>query len=260
MAPYIRIFLPILVIFLYVLIFRSSFKTTDSVKSSASSFLSSVSSGKAVPIKDRLARAERIWAKATKERQTLKSQHLNPTNIELIIAIEEELIERTNCEIYGFDFSVGEFGKQLKPEAAARAHFMKVGIAGTTDLTRDPPFYTIQDLMVVNGHDYIDVLKVDIEYFEFESLTSLLAAFPETQNTIPVGQILVEIHVFQGYALNTTNAFMAWWEALEARGFRASWTEPNLLAVTLHLQDGMPRLAEYTLINTNDPKSLILRD
>lgn len=70
---------------------------------------------------------------------------------------EDETIERTHCEVWAYDFSVTDFGKQLTPEHKMRAHFMKAGIDGKTDKTQDPPFYTIQDLMKMNGHDYMYV-------------------------------------------------------------------------------------------------------
>lgn len=39
---------------------------------------------------------------------------------------------------------------------------------------------------------------------------------------------------------------------------RPTWTEPNLLAVTLNLDGNKnPTLAEYTLINAHDRRSMI---
>jgi hypothetical protein len=40
---------------------------------------------------------------------------------------------------------------------------------------------------------------------------------------------------------------------------RPSWTEPNLLAVTLNNNgDHNPNMAEYTLINVKDRRSILL--
>jgi len=167
-------------------------------------------------------------------------------------SFEQELLERTNCEIWGYDYSVSSFGTNLKPEMAARTHFTQAGIAGTSEPTRNPPFWTIQDLMQQNGHDYIDILKMDIEYAEFNALTSLNAATQDKE--FPLGQLFVEIHLFEGNGI-TEPIFLDWWESLEARGLRPAWTEPNLLAVTIHLEDGLPRLAEYSLINVKDSKN-----
>jgi hypothetical protein len=67
------------------------------------------------------------------------------------------MLERTNCEVWGYDFSVGGFSNQLKPEMLHRTHFMQAGISGNTEAEKTPPFYTIQDLMKKNGHSYMSV-------------------------------------------------------------------------------------------------------
>jgi hypothetical protein len=70
-------------------------------------------------------------------------------------SFENEMLSRTNCEVWAYDFSVVDFGEQLESSNRARAKFMQVGIAGTTDKSRTPPFYSIADLMKMNGHDYM---------------------------------------------------------------------------------------------------------
>lgn len=70
-------------------------------------------------------------------------------------SFENEMLSRTDCEVWAYDFSVVDFGEQLESSNRARAKFMQVGIAGKTDKSRDPPFYSIADLMKMNGHDYM---------------------------------------------------------------------------------------------------------
>lgn len=171
-------------------------------------------------------------------------------------SFEEGFLERTHCEIWGYDYSVSNFGEQLTdPGAKRRAHFTQAGISGKTDAAADPPFYSIQDLMAMNGHTHIDVLKMDIEGAEFASMASLLKFFGREE--VPVGQFMVEIHLEEGKI--TTDEFLSWWEDLEAVGFRPVWTEPNLLVTTLPFWDGMPRFAEYTLINTRDKENVLVK-
>jgi len=171
-------------------------------------------------------------------------------------SFEEEMLERTNCQIWGYDFSVDAFGPAIQNTYASRTHFLKAGISGTTESSKDPPFYTIQDLMAKNGHTYIDILKIDIEYAEFDALTAFdkhTSSDPE----YPIGQMLIEIHLFKRG--KTLVEFITWWEALEARGWRPAWTEPNLLAVTLGLEDKNPRLAEYSLVNVKGKSNPLFR-
>lgn len=161
-------------------------------------------------------------------------------------SFEQEMLERTNCFIWGYDFSVEAFGPALVEPYRSRTKFLQAGINGQTDTVRNPPYYNIQDLMAKNGHTYIDILKIDIEFFEFSTLTSLIKF---TRNgEFPIGQMLLEIHLF-GHQDSSLPVFIDWWESLEQVGMRATWTEPNLLAVTMKLEDGNPRLAEYSLVN-----------
>jgi len=67
------------------------------------------------------------------------------------------MLARTQCVIWAYDFSVVDFGKQLNASHRDRAHFLQVGISGDTDTSQNPPFYSIQDLMRMNGHNYLYV-------------------------------------------------------------------------------------------------------
>jgi hypothetical protein len=55
-----------------------------------------------------------------------------------------------------------------------------------------------------------DVLKMDIEYAEFASLSSLAQAFPEVDGfELPIGQLMVELHLF-GHEDMTGYNFLQW--------------------------------------------------
>lgn len=70
-------------------------------------------------------------------------------------SFENEILSRTDCRLWAYDFSVVDFGVQLEPENRDRAIFLQAGIAGETNLTKTPPFYSIADLMKMNGHEYM---------------------------------------------------------------------------------------------------------
>lgn len=53
-------------------------------------------------------------------------------------------------------------------------------------------------------------MKMDIEFSEFSSLTSLEQAFPASDGEFPVGQLLVEIHLF-GFKHEMNPAFFLKW-------------------------------------------------
>lgn len=73
-----------------------------------------------------------------------------------VLTLEEnEMLSRTKCRVWAYDFSVVDFGQQLEPANRDRATFLQAGIAGKTDTTKSPPFYSISDLMDMNGHEYM---------------------------------------------------------------------------------------------------------
>ena len=70
---------------------------------------------------------------------------------------EEEMLRRTNAELFAFDYSVDDFGPQLEPSHRNRAHFKKVGLGEENKVRDNPPFYTLKTLMDQNKHDYMYV-------------------------------------------------------------------------------------------------------
>lgn len=123
------------------------------------------------------------------------------------ITFEEELIRRFGLKIYIFDPSpVAK--RTIALANNDRLLFRPVGLAasdsgtfsvggGTADATwfkaggaESLPCTSIPREMALNGHSFIDVLKIDIEGFEYEVLEDCLAA------RIPIKQICVEFHDF----------------------------------------------------------------
>ena len=97
-----------------------------------------------------------------------------------------------------------------------------------------PPEFTIQELMRRNGHEFIDILKVDVEGAEFDALAAFLKPFVGPHAPpLPIGQLEIEIHAWGD--LGSFAYFYPWWTLLERAGLRPFFTEPNLPHVS-HLQ------------------------
>lgn len=169
---------------------------------------------------------------------------------------EEEILRRTECELCGYDFSVKGFPESVQRGYGERLQFGKVGVSeGETGVDEQGvEYWSLADLMRENGHEFIDVLKMDVEGYEFGALSQLVKDVGEG-GVLPVGQLLVEIHLGSE---RTFGEVVRWWEELERAGLRAVWTEPNLLIVTGGGWDGMPRYAEYTFVNVRDGRNLLL--
>ncbi|KDQ10559.1 hypothetical protein BOTBODRAFT_36088 [Botryobasidium botryosum FD-172 SS1] len=171
-------------------------------------------------------------------------------------SFEAEILDRTNCNVYGYDFSVDKWGPEIEndPERASRAHFFSYGISGKDAHAPgdNPPMYTLSTLMKMNGHKFIDILKVDIEGSEFETLSRLIAEYQRLDEPLPFGQMQIEIHAWS----HTFEEFQKWWALLEAVGLRPFWTEPNIVYVNL-IRGAAPTLAEYSFINIRGNHDII---
>ena len=80
-------------------------------------------------------------------------------------------------------------------------------------------------------HTFIDILKIDIEGSEFDSLVSSLNTHADGEP--PIDQLQLETHAWGGR--ERFDYFVKWWEALEASGLWPFWMEPNLVYHNLYL-------------------------
>ncbi|KAF9241295.1 methyltransferase domain-containing protein [Melanogaster broomeanus] len=160
-------------------------------------------------------------------------------------SFEAELLDRTrHCEVWGYDFHSSSFGSGIKSNY--RAHFFPWGLAnvdahGSNDGNR---LYTLKTLLEMNEHKHIDVLKIDVEGWEFEVLTQILQPYIASGEPLPFGQLLIEIHAWD----KKFEEFLPWWEMLEAAGLRPFMTEVNLVYQNYN-KDRDTDLVEYSFIN-----------
>ncbi|KAG8745382.1 hypothetical protein FRC10_008241 [Ceratobasidium sp. 414] len=167
-------------------------------------------------------------------------------------SFEAELVKRTKCEIFGFDFSVTKFGPEVENYGSIRAktHFYPYGISGNDKHDASPPMWTLQALMLKNGHTFIDILKVDIEGSEFEALSSMMKYYKERGRPLPFGQLQLEIHADK---INFPQ-FLKWWEDLEEAGLRPFWTE---VSETRAGGENEPSYTEYSFLNIGGKHDII---
>ncbi len=71
------------------------------------------------------------------------------------------------------------------------------------------------------GHRFIDILKIDIEGWEFDTITAMIKPYMEAGLPLPFGQLQLEIHAWD----KSFETFLKWWEGLEEAGLRPFWTE-----------------------------------
>ncbi|GJE96159.1 methyltransferase domain-containing protein [Phanerochaete sordida] len=155
-----------------------------------------------------------------------------------------------SCEIWGYDHAMKGFGRHVSHASFTkkhRTHFqtnVQLGPEDKHDRNDDPKLYTLETIMRQNGHTFIDILKVDIEGYEFDTLKAMLQPYVLSGKPLPFGQLQIELHVWG----KKFPDFLNWWETLEAAGLRPVMMEPNLVYVNYNRASGA-ELAEYTFLN-----------
>lgn len=75
------------------------------------------------------------------------------------------------------------------------------------------------------GHQHIDVLKIDLEGGEFQTMRTFLQPYLETEEPLPVGQLLIEFHTWDKHFPELLRLF----KDMEAVGLRPFMRESNLI-------------------------------
>lgn len=94
-------------------------------------------------------------------------------------SFEASLLEHTpGCRLWGYDPRMNGLGSQVQdvPALLQRTHFEPIGLAdkdahGPDDRHKT---YTLDSLLDLNGHAFVDILKIDLEGWEFEVLEAIV--------------------------------------------------------------------------------------
>jgi len=144
-------------------------------------------------------------------------------------SFEAELVDRTSAYIYAFDYSVDNMGPEVANGTKSNVKFSKIGLGGHDETIDGNQFMTLPSIMSELGHDYVDILKMDIEGAEFDALDVLMETY--NGSNLPFGQIMIEFHLWA--APQNIRDLVAWWERLERFGLRPVAQESNPLGVIL---------------------------
>lgn len=176
-------------------------------------------------------------------------------------SFEAEVLDRTHyCEVWGYDYRTNSFGSIKRDH---RAHFHPWGLANvdTHGPNDEHKLYTLKTLLDMNSefslqpylhhdtilsteHQYIDILKIDIEGWEFEVLSQILQPYIASGEPVPFGQLLIEIHAWD----KKFEDFLSWWEMLESAGLRPFMAE---VCVTVHLSVDYAYIVQVNLVYQN---------
>ncbi|KAF8183743.1 methyltransferase domain-containing protein, partial [Mycena galopus ATCC 62051] len=164
------------------------------------------------------------------------------------------LHQSDHCQVYGFDYSVSQWGPELLADTAVndRAHFFPYKIGGTDNHDASPKEYTFAGIMKELGHTFVDIWKIDIEGSEFSALRDVIRSFDGAP--LPFGQMEIEIHTTGWYGMDKIGDFDEWWTMLEDAGLRPFWNELN--APHVNGFRGGPTVIEWSFINIRGKHAL----
>ena len=93
-------------------------------------------------------------------------------------SFESAIVRDTPCNVWAYDYTVNKMGNEAAG-AGKRIHFQKLGLGSEARSKRasGSPMRTLRELMDVNGHRWIDILKVDIEGGEYDVLEQIVQEF-----------------------------------------------------------------------------------
>ncbi len=146
------------------------------------------------------------------------------------VTFDEAVLSITNCKVFAYDHTVenGIPSETSESRDPRRMAYEKIGVEEYQKFNQSY-LKTIKQLMTINGHDWIDILKMDAEGAEYGSLNMLIDDIEdedEGQGILPFDQFLVEIH---NNGFDVYGRIIPWFNRLEAMGLRAVHAEKNPL-------------------------------
>jgi hypothetical protein len=154
-------------------------------------------------------------------------------------SFEQALYRAAQCEVHGFDPSIGKLPPQADDIPAGAIQFHKValwpktGSGGNFALT-----VHLRDIMRELNHTYIDVLKIDVESSEWVVFDDLFDRFDGNMDFF--GQLLIEVHY------KSISVMDNFFKGMRRSGFVTFSRELNILPC---LRGGLPIASEFSFIN-----------
>jgi FkbM family methyltransferase len=176
------------------------------------------------------------------------------------ISFEHELLERTQCTLRAFDPTISPDAAHivdLLQKYPDRVTFEQMGLGSNdnTNATAGLPVQTLETIIKRNGDEFIDILKIDIEGYEFQVLNNIVNTFGNNQ--LPFGQLQAEFHI--GPFLNKfefLKKLVEWWTMLEDAGLRVFHREANLFSNVIS-QRHFVEFFEFSFLNVGRDHALL---
>ena len=141
------------------------------------------------------------------------------------------------------DMGLGAKDGELKIEEGRR--HLQSSLLWTQKTKKSYPVKTLTTIMAELGHEWVDVLKVDIEGGEW----GVFGGLQKSMRSLPVTQVQIELHFLD--SIEDVRSFFA---GMAAWSFRVFNVEPNYYGRTA---ENARRMVEYSFVQVDDTTGAI---
>ncbi|KAJ7816176.1 hypothetical protein B0H13DRAFT_2351202 [Mycena leptocephala] len=166
-------------------------------------------------------------------------------------SFEQDILERSpGVQIYAFDADATPEAASAWPwgEADVTTDFLRSRVQFNHFSIADPTAKTYQSLHSVMhgfGHEWIDILKVELKGSEFATLLAIIAEYGD--GPLPFGQLLIKVQTGLSDDMRKVEQFSNWFTRLECAGLRPYYFEISMLDANNRRDE--PSLVYWSFMN-----------
>ncbi len=167
---------------------------------------------------------------------------------------ELDILDKTSCEVHTFDCT-GDISRFHVPKNP-RLHFHHVCLGTENRITEVGEFWTLEKMTQTLKHRKIDLLKIDIEGYEFPLFQSWPTRDHKAyENMILPMQILVELHyqTQMSELANTENGQRDWKFTTDMINMQDHFLKVGYATVYRDDNEVCPHCSELTLVRVRCP-------
>ncbi|KAF7341171.1 Methyltranfer-dom domain-containing protein [Mycena venus] len=172
---------------------------------------------------------------------------------------EENILQRSpGCQIHAFDANATRDAPSKWPWGetndvghlfSSRVHFYHFAISDPTA----KEYRSLQSVMRGLGHDWIDILKIDLKGAEFATLLAIIA--DNQDEPLPFGQLIVTVQTGLTDDMKKVSHFSDWFTRLECAGLRPYYFEVSMMDVNNRRDE--PSLVYWSFMNIRGRHALV---
>ncbi|KAF8198675.1 methyltransferase domain-containing protein [Mycena galopus ATCC 62051] len=172
-------------------------------------------------------------------------------------SFESDILERSSgCEVYAFEANTASskwpWGEnEVTDLLASRVHFNEFSISDPSVTAKK--YRSLQSVMQEFGHNWIDILKMDLMGSEFATLLSIIA--DNGEEPLPFGQLILTVNTGQSDDITSVANFKDWFNRLECAGLRPFYFEVDMMDV--NNRRGEPGVVYWSFMNIRGTHALV---